>query len=393
LDKPLRGGLTLRSIELMYFQASNAYSASIAAGTILAVLFWNQAPRVGIGAWAVAYGVIIAIRHRLGVHFRAASRTEADAQRWLYYFATVVGISGVIWGMYGAFLAQYADTYQLAVVLLALGALLSGAVISYSVSMPVYLAFTVPTMMPIALWLILSPIDGKRFLGLMVLTWVIFMLFAAQRFRRFALESLGHQCNLEELASQLEKLSSTDSLTSLANRRTFNEELDAAVADARQAKVPLSLVLCDLDFFKDYNKAQGQVQGDVCLRSIAGLLDTLVRQHDTRVARIGGTEFAVILRQADLDTALQLGEELRLAVEQLCIVHPDSQISSYVTCSVGVDSMVPTEGNTGSDLFQHARDALKEAKRSGRNRVHAKQLAFGRSDAKGRQSALVSRMS
>jgi diguanylate cyclase (GGDEF)-like protein len=332
------------------------------------------------------------VRHRLGAHFRSATRTEADAQRWLYYFATVTGISGVTWGMYGAFLAQYADTYQLAVVLLALGALLSGAVISYSVSMPVYLAFSVPTMMPIALWLTLSPIEGKRFLGLMVFTWVLFMLLAARRFRRFALESLGYQCNLEELASQLERLSSTDSLTNLANRRTFNEELDAAVADAQQAKAPLSLILCDLDFFKDYNDAQGQIQGDVCLRSIATLLDTVARRHDARAARIGGAEFAVILRQADLDVALPLGEELREAIERLCIVHPDSQISSYVTSSVGIASMIPTDSTTGSDVLQHARDALKEAKRAGRNRVHVDRPAFGRLDAKGRPSALVSRM-
>jgi len=160
VDKPLRPELNSKSIDLLYFQASNAYVSSIVAGAILAVLFWNQAPRLGIAAWALSYGIMIGVRYVLGVRYLAAQRRQEDAQRWLYYFTAVVGICGVIWGVYGAFLAQYADTYELAVVLLALGALISGAVTAYSVSLPVYFAFAIPTMLPIGMWLALSPIDG-----------------------------------------------------------------------------------------------------------------------------------------------------------------------------------------------------------------------------------------
>jgi diguanylate cyclase (GGDEF)-like protein len=385
LHTPTRPELTAKSIELMYFQASNAYSSSIAAGAILAVLFWNQAPRLGIAAWAISYAVVIAIRHLLGIRFRAAPRRAEDAQRWLNYFATVVGISGVIWGVYGAFLAQHAsDPYDLAVVLLALGALLSGAVVAYSVSMSVYLAFSIPTMVPIALWLTLSPVDGKRFLGLMVFVWIVFMLFAARRFRRFALESLGYQCNMEELASQLKKLSCIDSLTNLPTRRGFDEDFDAAVARAQREAEPLGLILCNVDAFEHYNEAHGAMHGDVCLRSIASQLDTLAKRNGAWVARTGGEAFAVVLPQAGADAPLLLAEELRDAIERLGIVHAKSQVSSVVTASFGVASMIAADGSTGSDLLQRAEEALREAKRTGRNRVCSGQsAATANADASG----------
>jgi diguanylate cyclase (GGDEF)-like protein len=372
-----RPEVTWKSIELLYFQASNAYTSSIAAGAILAVLFWNKAPRLGIIAWTVAYAIMIAIRHWLGIRFRAAPRRVEDAQRWLNYFAIVVGICGVIWGVYGAFLAQYAKPYDLAVVLLALGALLSGGVVAYSVSMPVYLAFAIPTMVPLALRLTLLSVDGSngnddsRFLGLMVFVWVIFLIFAARRFRKFALESLGYQANLAELASQLKKLSGVDSLTNLPTRRSFDEDFEAALVSAQQEAAPLSLILCDIDSFEEYNDAYGPMHGDVCLRSIAGQLDMVAKRQGAWAARTGGEEFAVVLPKAGADAAVRLAEELREAIERLGIVHAQSQVSGFVTASFGAASMIPTSGSTGADLLQRAQEALHEAKRTGHNRVCA----------------------
>lgn len=375
LPKSPRPELIARSTELIYFQASNAYSSSIAGGCILAVLFWNSAPRLGIVAWTVSYAVMIGIRYLLGRRFHAAPRRNEDAQRWLNYFATAVGISGVLWGIYGAFLAQYADSYQLAAVLLTLGALLSGAVIAFSVSMPVYLAFSVPTMVPLALWLTLSPVAGRRFLGLTVLVWVVFMLFAARRFRRFALESLGYQYNLEQLASQLKQISTLDGLTNLANRQRFNEELDAAVANAKQEAAPLGLILCDIDFFKQYNDAYGQMHADVCLRNIGSQLDAVARRAGGLAARVGGEEFAVILAGSDVDGTLRVAEELRGAIEALRMVNSMSQVSDFVTASFGVSASIPADSNIGSELLQRAEEALREAKRAGRNRVCCAQAA------------------
>jgi diguanylate cyclase (GGDEF)-like protein len=381
LGKQPRPELISKCIELMYFQASNAYASSVTVGLILGVLFWNRAPRAGIIGWFVCYGLMIVVRHRLGGRFLATPRRPEDVQRWLHYFAIVVGICGVIWGVYGVFLARYSDTYDIAVVVLALGALLSGAVTAYSVSMLVYLVFSMPTMLPIGLWLLSSQVPGRRFLGMMAFAWVIFLFFAARRFRKFALESLGHQFenvnlvrNLEELAGQLKRLSAIDSLTNVANRRSFDEEFEAALTSAKREGAPLSLILCDIDFFKHYNDVYGHMQGDVCLRSIACQLDTVAKRLGALAARIGGEEFAVILRQAGVDGGMELAEELRRAIERLAIVHSKSH-SGFVTGSFGVCSMVPADATTRSDLLQRADEALYEAKRSGRNRVCADQLS------------------
>jgi len=208
------------------------------------------------------------------------------------------------------------------------------------------------------------------------MTWVAFMFFAAHRFRRFALKSLGYQFenvnllrNLEELASQLKQLSSIDSLTNIANRRSFDEEFEAALGGAKHKGAPLSLILCDIDFFKHYNDAYDDIQGDVCVRRIASQLDTVARRRGTWAARIGGGGFAVILRQADMESAVSLAEESREAIERLRIVHAKSQVSGFVTASFGVCSMIPVDGATGADLLQRAEEALHEAKRAGRNRV------------------------
>jgi diguanylate cyclase (GGDEF)-like protein len=174
--------------------------------------------------------------------------------------------------------------------------------------------------------------------------------------------------NLEELASQLKMLSSIDSLTNVANRRSFDEEFEAALASAKRDAAPLSLILCDIDFFKHYNDAYGHMQGDVCLRSIASQLDTVSKRLGALAARIGGEEFAVILRAAGVDSGMRLAEELRNAIERLGIVHSKSN-NGFVTGSFGVCSMVPADATTRSELLKRADEALYEAKRAGRNRV------------------------
>jgi diguanylate cyclase (GGDEF)-like protein len=381
--KTLRPELISKCLELIYFQASNAYASSIAGGIVLAVLFWNRGQQAAIVAWAVAYGIMIAIRHRLGVRFRAAPRNPADALRWLRYFAGVVFICGVIWGAYGVYLAREADTFRLAAVILTLAALMSGAVTAYSVSMFVFLSFSIPTMVPLGGWLALSDSNDRRFLGVLVFIWLIFMSFSARRFRNFAVESLGHQfdnVNLvrslaaerdkaKELAEQLAKLSTTDSLTGVANRRCFDTELLTVLDDAKQRGTPLTLILCDVDFFKLYNDAYGHIQGDVCLRSVAAQLASVAALHGALAARIGGEEFAVVWRDAPLERGIRLAEELRAAVEKLGLKHEKSQASHYVTGSFGVYAEVPTANTTCSDLLKAADEALYQAKRAGRNRV------------------------
>lgn len=383
MKQALRPELISKCLELIYYQASNAYTSSIAAGLILAGLFWGRVPALAIGAWALSYAVMIGLRHVLGMRFKAASRGPDDANRWLSYYVIAVFVSGCIWGAYGVYLANHADPYRLTAVVLALGALVSGGVTAYAVSRLAFLAFSIPTLVPIGIWLLAQGADSGGFLGGLVIIWLIFMYFAAMRFRTFAIESLGYQfdnVNLvkslaserdkaNELAAQLKKLSSLDGLTNIPNRRAFDEEFEVLLEQAKQNRTPITLIICDVDYFKPYNDGYGHMQGDVCLRSVAGQLQAVAQSHGALAARIGGEEFAVIYHNADANKGRALAEALREGVEQLKIAHQYSKVRDTVTGSFGVCSVVPQKDTACSDLLQRADEALYQAKHSGRNKV------------------------
>ncbi|UAW99673.1 GGDEF domain-containing protein [Halopseudomonas nanhaiensis] len=167
----------------------------------------------------------------------------------------------------------------------------------------------------------------------------------------------------------LEELSSTDTLTSLANRRRLDDFLDRACQRLQRRFQPLSLIMCDVDHFKPYNDQLGHPAGDACLQRIADALrDTVCRQGDL-VARYGGEEFAVVLPNTDRIGALQVAEALRTAVQDLSLPHiPGSD--QQVTISLGVISVAsPAATVTPAELIRRADEALYLAKANGRNRV------------------------
>ncbi len=172
-----------------------------------------------------------------------------------------------------------------------------------------------------------------------------------------------------ELANvQLAKLSNTDGLTGVANRRYFDEILAREVAQARRLKEPLALIMLDVDQFKKYNDHYGHQAGDHCLIQLASILKSYTRRPSDLPARYGGEEFAVIAAHTDTDDAMALAEILRLKIEQLGIAHALAPVG-VVMASFGVAVFVPDEGNGSTQLIQMADKALYLAKESGRNRV------------------------
>lgn len=182
-----------------------------------------------------------------------------------------------------------------------------------------------------------------------------------------------HKSTEEKLLEQnqvLETLSNLDALTGIGNRRSFEDGLQQEWSKALSHSRPVSLLMVDVDYFKEYNDFYGHQAGDDCLRSVA---EALSHQMDGIgcVNRYGGEEFAMIMPNAELDAALGLGERLRTAVESLHIAHGRSLIGPYVTISVGVAALLPTEETNMEELVLQADKALYQAKKEGRNRVKA----------------------
>ena len=168
----------------------------------------------------------------------------------------------------------------------------------------------------------------------------------------------------------LKKLSFTDPLTEVANRRSFEQRLDVEWRRAFREQIPLSMVMIDIDQFKLYNDHFGHPAGDECLRAVAAALTQHARRPWDMPARMGGEEFAVLLPHTEEDRAAKVAELLRSSIEQLRLPHPITTIR-IVTISVGVATMYPHEPNrTPQELIAAADAALYVAKTTGRNRFH-----------------------
>jgi diguanylate cyclase (GGDEF)-like protein/PAS domain S-box-containing protein len=176
---------------------------------------------------------------------------------------------------------------------------------------------------------------------------------------------------LKEANERLELLSSSDGLTQVANRRCFDQTLEREWNRLKRTKEPLSLIMCDVDFFKLYNDSYGHQSGDDCLRSVAAAMSETARRGGDFIARYGGEEFVVVLPGTETKGALNVAENIRHAIERLDLEHSKSQVAPLVTLSLGVATVIPCEEGTPELLIKCADQALYTAKSSGRNCVIA----------------------
>jgi diguanylate cyclase (GGDEF)-like protein len=168
---------------------------------------------------------------------------------------------------------------------------------------------------------------------------------------------------------ELRQLANLDGLTQIANRRRFDEYLNAEWKRLKREQAPLSLILLDVDFFKRYNDAYGHLAGDDCLRQVAGAIKSVVRRPADLAVRYGGEEFAVILPNTDIQGAVCVAEAIRQAVSNLAIPHSQSKVCGYVTVSLGVAGTVANLELSPQHLINAADAALYAAKKEGRDRV------------------------
>jgi len=195
---------------------------------------------------------------------------------------------------------------------------------------------------------------------------------AMQRIAQMRFSLLVLTRKLDDANQELTRLSSLDGLTGISNRRQFDETLLREWRRLGRQGRPLSMLLCDVDYFKQFNDGYGHQVGDECLKAVARTLKDTLRRPADLVARYGGEEFAVILPDTEITGALQVAEAMRSAVEGLSITHSYSKGGNVVTISIGVASTTPSRtGSDSSALLKRADDALYQAKQAGRNRIAA----------------------
>jgi len=175
--------------------------------------------------------------------------------------------------------------------------------------------------------------------------------------------------HLARAIETLHRISTTDPLTGVANRRNFDEALVLEWRRAARSRTPLSLIMIDIDAFKTYNDVYGHQAGDDCLRRVAESLQSHLHRAGDIVTRYGGEEFAVLVPGIEGARAADLAELLRRSIEALTIEHRASPAAEVVTISVGLATMIPDRDRDPAALLKAADEALYAAKAAGRNRV------------------------
>ena len=172
---------------------------------------------------------------------------------------------------------------------------------------------------------------------------------------------------LLRLQKEFEELSYKDGLTGVANRRMFDSVLESEWVNARRCNQPLSVIMLDIDYFKQYNDHYGHIQGDDCLKQVAQVLSGAATRSRDFFARYGGEEFVMVLPETDADAAHKIAERCRNLIFKAQIPHEKSDVSQILTISLGVGTIIPTHKDDAKDFIHSVDRQLYSAKKRGRN--------------------------
>jgi len=171
------------------------------------------------------------------------------------------------------------------------------------------------------------------------------------------------------LQKELEELSFKDALTGVYNRRMFDSVMEVEWANAKRNHQPLSLLMLDIDYFKQYNDFYGHIHGDECLKRVAKELSKVATRSRDFFARFGGEEFIIVLPETDDKAARMIAERCRSLIFKAQIPHEKSLVSQMLTVSIGVSTIIPIHSDEAINFIAAVDRQLYQAKEKGRNRI------------------------
>lgn len=390
-----------------------AWSVVAGSAAVVLIIGFFYSSRVDASGLLMLLGLILCLLiARLCVSL-FANPTFAGGRTtkpWFYLYGTYMGLTGCLWGLVGWYLSEHLPTDQLLIYLFCMAGLAAGATSAAAAHPQSYILYNVPVTLGI-IYMYRSNQYGTIWVPIILMTvFVLVTLATCLKLHKMLKKSIIfgfenaelagrlnrktqslHEANsrlaelledqhskLDSLRSEqeqstqktahLQKIAFTDALTSIPNRRAFDLKLEEQWNIAQRNALPFSLLMVDIDFFKSYNDHGGHQLGDECIARIAAVLSQNLRRASDTLCRYGGEEFSVILSYESGLEAEKIAEELREAVVEESIPHPDPAIS-IVTISLGVGSLHPDADNEIKDLINLADTALYRAKRGGRNQT------------------------
>ncbi len=299
-----------------------------------------------------------------------AMRSRVDKHNVAKLEGFLVGcilIGAIHWGIMSAwvFYDNHLSTAQ-APVLIVLAAFAMGGTSTLSISRIIRMYYPGVLFVPSILYFLWSA-DPSSYLyaGLIIVSWIYIHIASASAEHDYW-QAISNNLIAEERAKELEKLSVTDPLTQLKNRMYFDTEYEKEWQRSARLKSCISILMVDLDYFKNLNDTYGHMFGDEVLRSVADCLQTNILRPADCVARYGGEEFIMMLPNTNEEGIRIVAERITHAVSKLTFESEEKTV--HVTCSIGGATAYPHPEHDRSDLVKKADIALYEAKESGRNK-------------------------
>jgi len=376
-------------VRLLYRGAVRCTAMNYAFVPAMALLLYDQGHRLALGAWLLAVLLVTTVRLMTVLKGAPYDRFFGDSPRQHRRFVAGVAVHALTWGAGMAwFVTQLVPLYQsflFMVILIGIAV----AMITYSTSLLSFFVFQAGLAAPPLLTLLVLWREHAAVLGLLtfagcglisgVALWNYRRLTTSirLRFERSVLLDTLKQAdeNLQSsnqqlgmLRQQLVRVSLTDELTGIPNRRHFDEVLEKEWRIGQRNGTPLSCLMIDVDYFKQYYEHYGQQAGDSCVKRVAQAIDFHVRRPADLAARYDEEEFIVLLPDTTNASALMLANRIVQSIALLHITHEASP-RGEVTASMGLASIVP-ERRRGADALVGATDeALSRARADGRDRI------------------------
>jgi diguanylate cyclase (GGDEF)-like protein len=281
------------------------------------------------------------------------------------FFSSVI-VTALIWGMVLALIMLQKEEHTTQLVLtVCIAGLCAGGVVAFIPNLRLSILFNITMMMPVIITLLFNRLNMP--LAVMIFLYSVYLVLIAYRGNREYWYALENEYLLEIKSLEMTRLSNTDVLTGLYNRRFFDVELDREWKRLGRNESLLSVLLLDIDHFKKINDTYGHQVGDEYLKKIAEVLTSVFKRDSDIVARYGGEEFIVLLPEVDVDHALQLAQEALRKIASLSIDHQGMDVRT--TISAGVNCCIPNFNSLSDSIIAGADEALYMAKHSGRNRA------------------------
>lgn len=353
-----------RHLELLYSHLSVSVLTGIVAGSFITIMLWDEVDHVLFSIWLAFFAILLIYRLLILLFFTRSNDTSSHLNLWdnLNFAGTLM--TGLIWGSLTFFYSSlWPPELQISLWVLLI-ALMSGASASISVILKYYLAYCAPIML---FSLYVQYVDKSYYLIAIFFFYSLLLSMTARNFRKQNNFIIEQQIKLIDANNKLEALATKDALTNLPNRRAFENLFRNEWERHLRSKKHLSLMMLDVDYFKNYNDHYGHSKGDECLRSIANIIQkSLLRPSDV-AARYGGEEFIIILPETSKEGALEVAERIHYNLKVMNIPHEYPRPDSRLTVSIGIATLIPESGKNSKVLQLLADRELYKAKANGRN--------------------------